>query len=140
MLLQHELYIDAPPEVVWAVTVDVEQWPEGTPTVKSAKRLEGGAFGLGSRALLKQPAQPEAVWTVVEFVEGERFAWESRRQGIRFVGSHLVRPDGNGTLSRLQVEANGSAAVLLRPFLFLPMRWSLAQENQGLKRRCESDG
>ena len=68
MKLGHVIHIDAPPEVVWAVTEDIERWPEWTPTVESAKRLDQGRLDIGSTALLKQPGLPEATWVVTAFL------------------------------------------------------------------------
>lgn len=34
--------IDAPPNEVWAVVCDVEHWPDWTPTVHQATRLDQG--------------------------------------------------------------------------------------------------
>ena len=35
MEVENTIHIEAPPAIVWAVTVDVERWPEWTPTVES---------------------------------------------------------------------------------------------------------
>jgi uncharacterized membrane protein len=50
--------IDARADVVWAVTVDVERWPEWSPTVTSVTRLDDGPLRRGSVARLEQPLQP----------------------------------------------------------------------------------
>ena len=130
-------YIEARPEIVWAVTEDVERWPEWTPTVSSVERVDRGPFRLGSAARIKQPAQGAAEWTVVEFEHGVRFAWESRRRGLRMVGSHELTPHGTGTISVLGVEASGPVAVLMWPILWPATRLAIWRENRGLKARCE---
>lgn len=138
MTIEHSTPIAAPPDVVWAVTEDVERWPEWQPTVTSVRRLDAGPFRVGSRARIKQPLQPEATWTVTDHAPGRRFSWESVRPGLRLVGTHDVAPDGAGASSRLRVEATGPLAVLLWPLLGPATRWSLRQENAGLRRRCEA--
>jgi uncharacterized membrane protein len=138
MSVEDTIHIEAPPAVVWAVTEDVERWPEWTPTVASVTRVDDGPFGLGSAALIKQPALPLARWTVTAFARGERFAWETRVRGLRLIGSHELIPAGAGTQSRLRVEASGLTAVLLWPLLRPAMRRALAQENAGLRARCEA--
>jgi uncharacterized membrane protein len=138
MRVDDQIYIEAPTDVVWAVTADVERWPEWTPTVTSVKRVGGGRFGLGSVARVKQPAQAEAAWTVTAFEPGRRFVWESRRAGVWFVGSHEMTPEGTGTRNALAVEAGGLLAVLLWPLLRPAMRRALSQENRGLKAHCEA--
>jgi uncharacterized membrane protein len=137
MIVEHTIQIEAPPEMVWRVTTDVERWPEWTPTVTSVKRLTGDPFGPGSVARIKQPAQPEADWVVTIFEPGRRFAWQCRRTGMRMIGSHELSAEGAGTTNVLRVEAGGWVAALLWPALRLAVRRSLREENQGLKRYCE---
>jgi uncharacterized membrane protein len=137
MIVEHTTHIEAPPEVVWRVTADVERWPEWTPTVTSVKRVGEGPFGLGSVARIKQPGQAEADWAVTSFEPGRRFAWESQRMGMRMVGTHEISPEGQGTKNVLRVEANGALAVLLWPVLGLAMRRALKDENEGLKKCSE---
>ena len=137
MRVDDAIHKAAPPDVVWAVTEDVERWPEWTPTVTSVTRLENGPFGLGSVARIKQPGQPEAEWTVTEFGSGQRFSWETRRLGLHMTGTHELSPDGAGTKNVLRVEAKGVVAVLLWPLLRFAMRRALSAENRGLKARCE---
>ena len=138
MTVTHSIHIEAPPAVVWAVTEDVERWPEWTPTVTAVRRLDEGPFGLGSVARLKQPAQPEADWTVTAFVPEERFTWEMRRPGLCMTATHALRREGDGTVNTLRLEASGAWAVALWPVLHLLVRHALKQENQGLKTRCEA--
>jgi hypothetical protein len=137
MRVEHSIQIDAPPDVVWSVTTDVERWPEWTPTVTSVRRVGSEPFGLGSVTRIKQPAQPEAEWVVSAFDEGRTFSWESRRPGLQFVGTHLVSEDGAGTTNLLRVEATGLIAILMWPVLRLATRRALAAENVGLKRKAE---
>ena len=137
MKVDDAIYIEASPDVVWAVTVDVEQWPEWTPTVTSVTRVDSGSFGLGSVARIKQPGQPESEWKVTEFASGQRFAWETRRLGLHVTGRHELFPDGKGTTNVLRAEAKGAVAVLLWPLLRPLMRRALSAENRGLKVRCE---
>lgn len=57
MIIQHEIFIDASPELVWDVTEDVERWPEWTRTMTSVKSLEGTGLELGTSFRIKQPAK-----------------------------------------------------------------------------------
>ena len=134
------IHIAAPPERVWAVTCDIERWPEWTPTVTSVTLVTKTGFGLGSVARIKQPMQPEAEWNVVVFEPGRRFVWESRRTGLRFVGIHEIHAEDSGTKSILRVEAYGFLALLMWPILRVATGHALALENTGLKTRCEAMG
>ena len=137
MTVEDAIYIEAAPDVVWGVAVDVEQWPKWTPTVTSVVRLEDGPFEFGSTTRIKQPGQPESEWTVTEFVPGQRFVWETRRPGLRMRASHKVKADGSGTANVLRLEVVGIVGVLLWPVLQWAVRRALTQENRGLKTHCE---
>ena len=137
MTAEHTTHIDAPPAEVWRVTLDVERWPEWTPTVTAARRLDDGPFRVGSRVRIKQPGQPEATWTVTDLVPGERFAWETARRGLRMRATHALTPDGTGTRNTLRVEADGILGTIFSPLLRPLVRLALVDENAGLKARCE---
>lgn len=140
MKIEHVIYIDAPSEIVWAVTEDIERWPEWTPTIDTLKRLDQGNFEVGSTALLKQPGLPEATWCVTALVQGERFTWESQIRGIRMIATHEMVAIGTGTQNTLYIEMSGLVAFLLGPFIRSSVRRALERENAGLKERCEALG
>ena len=140
MKVVHSIYIDVSPDAVWLVTVDIDRWPEWTPTVTSVRREDAGELRLGSTVLMKQPLQPESRWVVTELARGRRFVWETRRPGLHMIGSHEMRAEGSGTRNLLRVDAQGPAAILLWPVLRLAMARALVAENQGLKWWCERGG
>lgn len=100
-------HVDAPPERVWEVMVDVARWPEWSPTVTSAERLDDGPLGVGSRVTLRQPRLGKATWTVTEVVAGRGFTWEARAPGLRSVATHEVVAEGDGSRVRLAVTQLG---------------------------------
>lgn len=136
--IEHRARIDAPPELVWSVTIDVDRWPEWTPTVTSVVREDSGPLRVGSAVTMKQPGQPAARWVVTELVDGQRFAWETRRRGLRMVGAHDLTPDGAATINTLRLEASGWLARMLGPLLRRAVRRALAAESDGLVTVCEA--
>lgn len=138
VVLENVLQIDAPQSVVWSVTVDIESWPQWTPTVRKLQRLDQGPFVCGSAALIQQPGLPEAKWVVTRLIAGEGFTWETRILGMRMIATHELSSTETGTQSRLRVEMSGLVALLLSPLLRFSARRSLEQENAGLKARCEA--
>jgi hypothetical protein len=138
MSVDDAILIEALPDVVWDVTLEVERWPEWTPTVTSVSRVGSGPLGPGSVVRIKQPLQPESEWTVTAFDPGRRFGWETRRPGLHMSATHELYPEGAGTRNVLRVEARGALALLLWPLLRPAMRRALAEENRGLKTRSET--
>jgi uncharacterized membrane protein len=129
--------INAPSEVVWELATDVTSWPEYMPTVQSVERLEEGPLRLGARALIKQPGQGRALWTVTELMPGKSFSWESRRQGVTMIGHHRVEADDAGTRSTLVLTMSGRLAPVLGRMLGPLMRRVLRIENGCFAERAE---
>ena len=153
MNVENTIHIDADLEVVWAVTEDVDRWSEWTPTMSSVRRLDDRSFGVGSRALVKQPGQAESEWVVTSLTPGERFTWQTHRSGLRMEATHELRVEGNGTSNTLRVVASGVLATLMSPILRPMIRRALDQENsgarntkprstrrRGITRRCRPTG
>jgi carbon monoxide dehydrogenase subunit G len=106
-LFETSRHIEASPDEVWEVLSDVARWPEWTPTVDSVQRLDDGPFTVGSRAKVRQPRLPQAVWHVTEIVDGRSFTWQAKGPGMATIGRHELTPDGDGSLVRLSIEQTG---------------------------------
>lgn len=100
-------HIDAPPQRVWEVLVDVARWPEWTPTIDNVERLDNGPFEVGSRAKVRQPKLPQATWEVTEIVDGRNFTWQATGPGLTTIGRHAVVPDASGSKVTLSIEQTG---------------------------------
>jgi uncharacterized protein YndB with AHSA1/START domain len=131
--------IDAPLERVWEVLVDVERWPDWSPSMTSVERLEPGMFRPGSTARIKQPRLPLAVWRVTELVPQRSFTWSTHSRGVTTVARHTVsaREEG-GTRALGEVDQYGPLALLAKVFFSRMTKRYLKQEALGLKGRCES--
>ena len=135
---QIETEINASAEVVWATMRDVERWPEWTPTVTSVRLETPPPLGVGSRAVIRQPKLPPALWRIVELEDSRRsFTWVNSAPGVRVVATHSVVPFGEGSRVMLSVRFEG----LLGPILgFATQKLNnryLAMEAHGLKSRVE---
>ncbi len=104
--------IPASPERVWDVLVDVARWPEWTPTIKSVKRQDEGPLRVGSRAEVRQPKLPKAVWEVTEVDAGRSFTWQTSQPGVTTVARHRVTPDAAGATVELSIEQTGPLGVV----------------------------
>jgi hypothetical protein len=133
--------VDASPDLVVAVLIDVARWPEWTPTVTRVERLDGSSLPLAinSRIRLVQPKVPPAEWTVTALEAGRGFRMMSRSPGATDVANHWVEPLGDGRRSRVTLSVSFSGwlgRVIARMMRGLNERY-LAQEAAGLKRRSE---
>lgn len=137
MKIDHTIHIAAPPSLVWDVTVDIDRWPEWTPTVTAVRRLDDGPFDVGTAALITQPGLPASRWTVTALDPGRSFSWEARVRGLHLIATHELTPEDGGTRCTLRIESPGLLARLIWPVFSPRGRSMLRQENEGLKARCE---
>jgi len=130
--------IDAPADRVYEVMADTDRWHEWTPSVTSIKRLDSGPFVVGSRAVIRQPKFPPALWTVTA-IDGRRsFTWSNRAPGIKVIAHHSI--DGNGDRSKatLSLRYEGILGGLLARVTRGITNRYLAMEAKGLKARSEN--
>ncbi|WP_062344456.1 SRPBCC family protein [Herbidospora yilanensis] len=137
MRYESTVVIDAPPSRVWEVFSDVARWPEWTPTVDTLDLLDPGPLRVGSRARLRQPRLPVAVWRVTDFADGRGFTWVSGGSGLRTAGIHEVEAVPGGTRALLVIEQTGPLAPLVHLLAGRLTRRYLELEGQGLKARSE---
>ncbi|WP_067180473.1 SRPBCC family protein [Microtetraspora niveoalba] len=137
MRFESVIMIAAAPQRVWEVFSDVERWPEWAESFTSVELAEPGPLKIGSRARIKQPRLPPAVWEVTELVEGEHFVWVSRSPGMRVTGGHWVEAAPDGTVARSTIDQEGVLGPLMARLTGRLTTRYLALEAQGLKARSE---
>lgn len=109
--------IEASPELVWEVLVDIERWSEWTETVTWVKRLDDGPLRSGSRAKINQPKIPETEYVVTELEPGRSFTWVATGPGVTTTARHAVDAlPGGGSRVRLTVEQGGWLGSLMGRF------------------------
>lgn len=129
--------IPQPVERVWSVMIDVERWHEWTPSIKGVRVLGGQPLAVGSRALIRQPKFPPALWTVSALVPGERFSWVSVAPGLRVNGHHAVVPISGGSRATLGIEIDGLCGGLWARLTRAITERYIGYEAQGLHARAE---
>jgi len=130
--------IAAPLEQVWDAMVDVEKWPEWTPTVSEAAWLEPGPTKVGRKARLRQPKLGRAVWEVTEFAAPATFAWTHRVPGMVTEGRHELEEGADGqVVLRLTLTHTGPMAKLAGWVAGGLTGRYVSTEAESLKRRCE---
>jgi uncharacterized membrane protein len=130
--------INAPADRVYEVMADTERWSEWTPSVTSIRRLDSGPFGVGSRAVIRQPKFPPALWTVTA-IDGKRsFTWMNRAPGITVTAHHSIDTVGRVSRATLTLRYEGLLGGLLARMTRRITNRYLAMEANGLKRRSEN--
>ena len=135
---RYTVEVFAPPERIWAVFVDVERWPEWTPTVTRAQRLEEGPLAVGSQTKIWQPQLTPVIWrvTVLDETAGV-FTWTTSKPGIQVTATHKIEPSGDGAKVTLSLDYSGLVGALMA-WQLKDLNWDyLAREAAGLKQRCE---
>lgn len=137
MDFQIAIDIAAPPEIVWSVMSDAERWHEWTPSVTSIRLLDRGPLVVGSRALIRQPKFPPAVWTVKAIDPGRSFTWRTGAPGMWARGQHSVVPIPGGSRATLALDYEGPLGKLLARMTRGITNRYLNFEATGLKQRAE---
>ena len=134
--------IDAPIERIWPALIDVQRWPQWTPTTTRVEPINDAPFGAGARYKIFQPKLRPAIWEVTMVDPSKGFAWESRQAGIRVIAEHLLVESRTAQTSRTQLTLRVIFSGLLSGIAGrlggkLTQRY-LSQECAGLKQYVES--
>ena len=138
MRVEETVEIAAPPEKVWEVLADVENWPTWTASTRSVRRTSPGPSGVGSTVEIKQPRLPKIVWTITAFDPGRSFTWEAKTPGVHSTGEHAITPTPTGSTVRLAFTQTGPLGGLLAVPMGPLIRSYVHTEATGLKTHCES--
>ena len=137
MHLENEIAVAAPAEMVWTLTLDVERWPDITPTMTEISRLDEGPVAVGSQARVRQPAQRARVWTVTR-LEPNHFEWDAEMGPIHMRGGHHITPTQAGCTNRLTLDLEGFGSGLFGRVARRALAKALQQENEGFKAAAEA--
>jgi len=120
------------------VMSDTDRWHEWTPSVTSIKRLDSGPFVVGSRAVIRQPKFPSALWTVTAIDDRKSFTWSNRAPGIMVIAHHSIDANGDRSKATLSLRYEGILGRLLARMTRGITNRYLAMEANGLKARSEN--
>jgi len=129
--------IAASPEIVWQVMRDAERWHEWTASVTSIRVLGNQPLAIGTRAVIRQPGFPPAVWKVIELEPGRAFTWKSGFPGAWVYATHSVDPAIAGSHVTLRLRYEGVIGRLLARMTKNITNQYLGMEAAGLKQRSE---
>jgi ribosome-associated toxin RatA of RatAB toxin-antitoxin module len=136
-IFQTTVRIDAPPQRVWDVLVDVARWPEWTASVTEVKLVQGERLQTGAVVAIRQPKLKPALWTVTSMTPGREFIWETHSPGLYLHAVHTVMAEGSGSSVTLHLTYSGFLGPLMGWLLDGLTRRYIGMEAEGLKRRAE---
>lgn len=123
---------------VWDVMSDIGRWHEWTPSVTSITPIEPGEIRIGTRAVIRQPRLPAALWRVTAIEPVRSFTWVSRAPGVEVTAHHVIEPGPGGCRATLSLDYRGLLGGLLGWITKGITERYLAFEAEGLKRRSEN--
>ena len=137
--LEHELFIDAPPERVFRLLAQPERTPEWSPSVVSVRRTDAGPIGVGSTTesvvrVLGTSQRARGRCTV--FDPPRRLAIQSLTNlGAKSLSDTELIPEGRGTRLRARLEYSVPGGGLGKLLNKLVAEDQIRQEfEQGLRR------
>jgi hypothetical protein len=129
-----EIDIDAPPQVVWEVLTQFENWPNWNSDVKSMSFP--GPLAPGTEFRWK--AGPGTIVSTLERVEAPRYiAWRGRTLTIDAYHEWWLDPRDGGTNVRTEETFSGLVARLLRGMLQKTLDKSFQDGLERLKLEAE---
>lgn len=140
MKIEHSTEINADIGTVWALTRDVERWPDITPTMTAVEPLDTGPPEVGRRYRITQPGQRPRVWTVRRIEEPTVFTWDTSLGPMVMSGQHRIEPTDGGCRNVLTIELTGFGSRLFGLVAGPMVRKALATENHGFKQAAEATG
>jgi hypothetical protein len=125
---RYTVEVFALPGCVWELLVDVERWPEWTPTVTRVQRMEESPLAIGSRTKIWQPKLMPVVWQVTALDEiAGVFTWATRKPGIQVTATHRVQPMPNGSNVTLSLDYTGFLGPLMA-WQFKDLNWDYVDQ------------
>jgi uncharacterized protein YndB with AHSA1/START domain len=131
--------IQAHPELVWRVLMDIVAWPKWTDSVTWLARVEEKPLAAGSEVQIKQPKLKAAVWTVSALVPARSFSWTNSGAGVTTEVDHELVPTTSGTTVTLRVRQSGALAGISGLIGGSATRRSIDMQAAGLLAHCESE-
>ncbi len=116
MKFSSSIEIDAPPEKVWALVNELEEWPQWIPSIKKIEKLSEGALGIGSqiRVTAKSIITVKLLMTITEFVPGQRAVMLGKVLGTEMTRYYTFEPVNQRTRLTAGGEVSGLLAFLVR--------------------------
>ena len=116
MRFSSSIIINAPPDAVFALVDNLEDWPQWIPSIKKIEKVSEGPLREGSqiRVTARSGITIELLMTLTEFIPGQRGILEGNIWGTRMVRYYNFEAVEQGTKLTAGGEVTGLLAALVR--------------------------
>jgi uncharacterized membrane protein len=116
MEFRASIVIEAPPEEVFSLVDNLEEWPQWIPSIKRIEKLTEGPLKEGSqiRVTAKSGVTVRLLMTITEFVPGQRGVMQGSVLGVRMTRYYRFEQVDEGTRLTAGGEVSGLLAFLVR--------------------------
>jgi len=108
--------INAPPEKVFSLVKDLEEWPRWIPSIKNIERCSDGPLGPGAqvRVAARFGITVTLLMTVIEFIPEKRVLMQGKVLGTEMKRYYNLEPAEGGTRLTAGGEVSGVLSFLVR--------------------------
>lgn len=129
-----EVLINAPPEVVWEVLTNFQDWPSWNPEVKKVR----GDMTVAKGSVFKWVGGGAKIRSTIEEVDRpNHIIWSGRVMSIKAVHVWRLTPRGSRTLVRTEESWNGLLAKMFKKMLQRQLEESTSSGLKSLKSEAE---
>lgn len=139
-VIDRQLQIDAPPELVWEVITDFARYPDWNPFLLKCESTLKPGDPIDLRVRIFSIPQPQREW-IHEHVPGRRFAYHMAPVPLGTLSSlrsHEVEAAGGGTRYHSHFELNGWMAPVVKFLLGSRLEKGFAGMTEGIQKRAQA--
>ena len=116
MRFSSSVEINAPPEKVFALVDNLEDWPRWIPSIIKIEKLTEGPLTVGSqiRVTARSGITINLLMTIIEFVPGQRGVMQGSVLGTKMTRYYTFEPVEQGTRLTAGGEVSGPLSFLVR--------------------------
>jgi len=137
VIIEHDIKIVAPAELVFARYKDVERWSDWDPDTKTSTL--NGKFEVGARGRLVPNKGFGVPMELTEVIEGRSFTVVSKIPMFRMQFDHEIVPDTDGVIVTHRVKFEGLWQILIGKKLAIQINEGLPVTLSNLKTLVERD-
>ena len=137
VIIEHNIKIAAPAELVFTRYKDVERWPDWDPDTKSSTL--NGKFEIGARGRLIPSKGFGVPMELTEVIEGHSFTVVSKIPMFRMQFDHEIETNTDGVMVTHRVKFEGLWQILIGKKLAIQINQGLPVTLSNLKALVERD-